>query len=99
VYPPDATADPLDKKHMVDTLDYWACVLEWNRSESTGRHPSNLTGALAGNCVARRRRTCKEWNGTGEGNVWSQLAFHIVMEHRARPVINHVGVTNVARHR
>jgi hypothetical protein len=22
VYPPDATADPLDKKHMVDTLDY-----------------------------------------------------------------------------
>jgi hypothetical protein len=31
--------------------------------------PSNLPGALTGHCVARGRRTCKEWNRTGEGNV------------------------------
>ncbi len=43
-----------------------------------GAPPSNLTGALTGHCVLRRRRTSKEWNGTGEDNVWSQLAFHIV---------------------
>jgi hypothetical protein len=29
--------------------------------------PSNLTEALTSHCVARRRRTCMEQNGTGEG--------------------------------
>ncbi len=40
--------------------------------------PSNLTGALTGHCVTRKRRTWKEWNGTGGRHVWSQLAFHII---------------------
>ncbi len=101
------TADPLDGKHTVDPLGQWDHVVERNCRASTGLPPSNFTEALTGHCVVRRRWTCKEWNGTGEGNVWSQLAFHIVgtkpseashcgAEPRARPVINYIGVTNVA---
>ncbi len=70
--------------------------------------PSNLTGALTGHCVARRRRTCKEWNGTRNSvcdqswlftlSAWSLVKHPIVgTELRVRPVINHVGVTNVER--
>ncbi len=76
--PRTRTADPLDRKQIVDPLDQWDCVVDWNCRASTGLPPSNLTKALTGHCVARRSRTCKERNGTGEGNVWSQLAFHIV---------------------
>jgi hypothetical protein len=72
------TAEPLDRKQTIDPLDQCDCVVVWNCRASTGSPPSNLTGALTGHCVARRRRTCKEWNRTGEGNVWSQLAFHTV---------------------
>jgi hypothetical protein len=34
---------------------------------STGHPPSNLTGGFNSHYVARRRRNCKERNGTGEG--------------------------------
>jgi hypothetical protein len=54
------------------------CVVERNCRSSTGLPPSNLTGALTGYYFVRRRRTCKEWNGTREVNVGSQLAFHDV---------------------
>jgi hypothetical protein len=40
--------------------------------------PQQLYRALTGHNVVRRRRTCKEKKGTGEGNVSSQLAFHII---------------------
>ncbi len=76
--PRTRTADPLDRKQIVNPLDQWDCVVDWNCRASTGLAPSNLTKALTRHCIARRSRTCKERNGTGEGNVWSQLAFHIV---------------------
>jgi hypothetical protein len=67
-----------------------------------------MTGALTVHCVARRRRTCKKWNGTGEGicdhswlstlSVQSLVKLLIVgAEPRLRPVISYIGVTNVAR--
>jgi hypothetical protein len=66
---------------MVGPLDQWDCVLEWSCRVSSGLPPtpSNLTRALNSQCVARRRRTCKEWNGTREG-MWCviMMAFHIV---------------------
>ncbi len=46
-------------------------VLEWSCRASTGLPPppqkKNLTGALTGHYVVRRRRTCKERSGSGEG--------------------------------
>jgi hypothetical protein len=78
--PGTLTADPLDGKLTIDPLDQWDCVFEWYCRASTRSPPSSrsLTGDLTGHCVARKRRSCKEWNGTKESNSWSQLAFHIV---------------------
>ncbi len=57
--------------HWTSETVYW--------SEIAGPPPtSNLTGALTGHCVVRRRRNCKERNGTGGRHVRSQLAFHII---------------------
>ncbi len=73
--------------------------------------PSNLTGALTSHCVVRGGGgTCKEWNGTREGMYDHSWLFTSLVrsleklsivnaETRARPVISHVGVTNVARQR
>jgi hypothetical protein len=106
--PRTQTADPLDRKQTIDPLDQWDCVLEWNCRASTGLHPSKLTGALTGHCVGRRRRTCKEWNEIREG-MWYQswlftsssqslVQLSIVgAKPWVRLVINHVGVTNVAK--
>jgi hypothetical protein len=78
VHPGTRITDPLDGKLAVDPLDQWDCVLERNCRASTGLTPSNLTGALTGHCLARRR-TCEECNGTGEG-MWCVIksALHIV---------------------
>jgi hypothetical protein len=60
--------------HWNSETVYWSEIVE----PPQGPPPPSLTGALTGHCVARRRRTCKLWNGTGEGNVRSQMAFHFV---------------------
>ncbi len=64
---PGANHCPLGGKQMVDPLDQWGCVQEWSCRTSTGLAPATWPGDLTGHYVARRRRTCKERNGTGEG--------------------------------
>ncbi len=77
------TVTPLGGKQTVVPLDQWDCLLEWSCGASTGLPPSNLTGALTGHCVAKRRRIYKEQNGTGEKHV---VCEHVSLSHhRAKP--------------
>ncbi len=60
--------------------------------------------SLTGHCVAKRRRICKERNGTREGiakEAGGQGYLEIASkEDLSEPVIrDNLGVTNVARHR
>jgi hypothetical protein len=43
---------------VADSYGPWIC---WRG----GRGPNHWYG-LTGDCVARRKKTCKEWNGTGK---------------------------------
>ncbi len=84
--PGEAYLSQLSRFFPLESYDSWS----QNRTNSAGIYVSipcktmaelcnsNLTMALTGHCIARRRMTCKEGNGTREGNVWSQLAFHII---------------------
>jgi hypothetical protein len=75
-------------KQTVDPLHHWDCVLEWSCRASTALPPppSNLTGALTVHCVARRRRTCKEQNRTGEG-MW--YVIHRLFTSSSRSLVKH----------
>ncbi len=106
--PGTRTTDPLDRKQTVDPLDQWVCFgvkLQGLHRAYPPPPPSNLTGALTGHSVVRRRRTCKEWNGTREGILCViKLALHIVGAKPSEPIegwesqwSTHVGVTNVMR--
>ncbi len=74
------TADLLDEKQMVKTLDQWDCVVEWNCRASKGlpSPPQRLDWGSNRSLCCKEEEDLQgvEWNP--EGNVWSQLAFHIV---------------------